>query len=379
MSSTVGIVLAAGSAQRMGENKMLMCIGTKSVLERSLDAFEQAACCDQMIIVCQRSDTDAVSAIANRALSVPYRLVDGGTKRQFSVENALTAASDAAVVVVHDGARCFIEPSIIKACTAQAYKTGAAAAGVRTKDTIKQTSGDIITATVDRTHLVNIQTPQAFAYDILMDAHRKAKADGFVGTDECSLLERLGIPIRFVDAHYDNIKITTKEDIEHGRHIVGEQIRVGTGYDAHRLKAGLPLILGGETIPHTHGLLGHSDADVLLHAIMDAMLGAAAAGDIGQHFPSNDDAYKGISSIALLQRTHDILHGKGFVVLNIDATLIMQQPKVAPYTAKMRQNITKTLQIDVAQVSIKATTTEGMGFEGRGEGISAMAIATLVG
>lgn len=377
-NAIVGIVLAAGSASRMGENKMLMRIGTKTVLGRSLAAFTQAACCERIIIVCRNEDAAAVSAIADKTLSVPFCTVEGGTLRQHSVENALLAAGGADVVVVHDGARCFVEPSVIKECTAQAAKTGAAAAGVRTKDTIKQTCGYMITGTIDRTQLVNIQTPQAFAYDILMDAHRKAKEDGFVGTDECILLERQGIPIRFVDAHYNNIKVTTKEDIEHGRHIVGEQIRVGTGFDAHRLEEGLPLILGGVNIPHTHGLLGHSDADVLLHAIMDAMLGAAAMGDIGQHFPSND-THKGISSIALLQRTLNIVASKGYCVGNIDATLIMQQPKIAPYTQQMRQNIADVLCISIDAVSVKATTTEGMGFEGRGEGASAMASATLIG
>jgi len=377
--SVVGIVLAAGNAARMGENKMRMRIGTKTVLARSLAAFETAACCDRLIIVCRSDDADAFTAIAKTELSVPYNIVVGGAQRQHSVENALLAAHGADVVVVHDGARCFVKPDVIRECTAKAREFGAAAAGVRTKDTIKQTEGDIITGTVDRSQLVNIQTPQAFQYSLLMDAHKQAKVDSFIGTDECILLERMGLPVRFVDAHYDNIKVTTKEDIEHGRHIVGVTIRVGTGYDAHRLEEGLPLILGGVNIPHTHGLLGHSDADVLLHAIMDAMLGAAALGDIGQHFPSNDDTYKGISSITLLKRTAAIIEYGGFRVVNIDATLIMQAPKVAPHIAQMRQNIADALGIGISSVSVKATTTEGMGFTGTGEGISAMAITTLMG
>ena len=377
MANTVGIVLAAGNARRMGENKMLMRIGGKSVLGRSLAAFERASCCNRIIIVCRKEDLDTFAAIAEAELTVPNSLIEGGHERQHSVENALHAATDADVVVVHDGARCFIEPGVIRQCAKTARKYGAAAAGVRTKDTIKQTDGDIITGTVDRTHLVNIQTPQAFRYRLLMDAHKKAKEDSFIGTDECILLERMGIPVRFIDAHYDNIKVTTREDIEHGRHIVGEMIRTGTGYDAHRLEAGLPLILGGVNVPHTHGLTGHSDADVLLHAIMDAMLGAAALGDIGQHFPSNDDKYKGISSITLLQHTMDIIETGGFRIVNIDTTVVMQAPKIAPYILKMRQNIADALDLDIGSVSVKATTTEGMGFEGHGEGVSAMASATL--
>ena len=374
-----GIVLAAGNARRMGENKMLMRIGGKTVLGRSLAAFEHASCCSRIIIVCRGEDEEDFAAIAETELSVPYTLAEGGAERQHSVEKALHAAKGADIVVVHDGARCFIDPDVIRECTAAAQHHGAAAAGVRTKDTIKQTDGDNITGTVDRTHLVNIQTPQAFRYDLLMDAHQKAGQDSFIGTDECVLLERMGIPVRFVDAHYDNIKITTQEDILHGRHIVGEQIRIGTGYDAHRLQAGLPLILGGVNIPHTHGLLGHSDADVLLHAVMDAMLGAAALGDIGQHFPSSDDRYKGISSIKLLKQTFSIITDGGFRIVNIDATLVMQAPKLAPYIEKMRRNIAKTLDLNTAAVSVKATTTEGMGFEGRGEGVSAMTSVTLAG
>lgn len=378
MPDTVGIVVAAGSARRMGENKMLMRIGRKSVLERTLNAFEQAKCFDRVIIVCQKGDMDTVKALAELALTVPFIIVEGGSQRQFSVENALNAAKGAGIVAVHDGARCFINPQIIRQCVIQASRTGAAAAGVRTKDTIKQLDNGKIVHTIDRTHLVNIQTPQAFSFNLLLDAHQKAKQDGFVGTDECSLLERLGIPIMFVNAHYDNIKITTKEDLGHGRYIVGEQIRNGTGYDVHKLVEGLPLVLGGVTIPHTHGLLGHSDADVLLHAVMDAMLGAAAAGDIGQHFPGTDE-FKDISSLVLLKRTHDIITDKGYNVINIDSTIIMQRPKAAPYIMEMRQNIAKVLEIDLDAVSVKATTTEGLGFEGRCEGVSAMASATLIG
>ena len=378
MAKTYGIILAAGSAKRMGKNKMFMHVGKKSVLERSLHIFDQSGCIDHLVIVCQKKDQDKTDAVAQKTLRIPYTIVVGGSERQFSVENGLAAAGDADVVVVHDGARCFVESRVIQACVQKAYETGAAAAGVRTKDTIKKLDNGMITDTVDRTDLVNIQTPQAFRYSVLTKAHAKAKQDGFVGTDECALLERLGMPIHFIEAHYDNIKITTKEDILYGRHIVGEQqTRTGTGYDAHRLEPGLPLVLGGEKIPHTHGLLGHSDADVLLHAIMDALLGAAAAGDIGRHFPCTDE-FRGISSLVLLKRTKEIIADKGYDISNIDATVVMQQPRLAPYIENIRSNISNVLQIDIDAVSVKATTTEGMGFEGEQQGISAAAIATLV-
>ncbi len=377
MRNTVGIVLAAGSSTRMGQNKMQIAIGGRTVLERSLLAFENAVCFDRVIIVCRKQDIGDVDTAANKTLSIPYEIVEGGSERQFSVWNALTRAKDADVVAVHDGARCFVDPSVIRACVEKAYETGAAAAGVRAKDTIKVVEEGVIADTLDRDKLVNIQTPQAFRYDLLLSAHRRAGEDGFVGTDDCVLLERMGVSVSFVEARYDNIKITTQEDLMYGRAIAGQQTRTGTGYDAHRLEAGLPLILGGVDIPFEKGLLGHSDADVLLHAITDALLGAAAAGDIGTHFPCTDE-FRGISSIELLKRTRNIIAERGYEIVNIDSTVVMQQPRLAPYIIEMRKNIASALGIDTEAVSVKAKTTEGMGFEGRGEGVSAMAAATLV-
>lgn len=380
MAKTYGVVLAAGSGQRMGHdrNKMFIRIGNRSVLERSLAAFEQSGCIDHIVIVYRNCDKDETENAAKGVLSLPFTLVEGGSERQYSVENALRAIEYADIVAVHDGARCFIKPEVIRACVEKARETGAAAAGVKTRDTIKVVDGDIIKETLDRSRLVNIQTPQVFRYELLKKAHEAAAKEGFLGTDECGLLERMGHPVSVVDAGYDNIKITTQEDILLGRRIAGETIRTGTGYDAHKLVEGRPLILGGVTIPHTHGLLGHSDADVLLHAIMDALLGAAASGDIGRHFPSTDE-FKNASSLDLLSRTRDIIENKGFMISHIDATLIMQRPKVAPYVEEMRSRIAKTLRIDIDTVSVKATTTEGMGFEGTGKGASAMAVATIVG
>ncbi len=389
MRNTVGILLAAGNSERMGltpqkpsvsgdpVNKMFMRIGGSSVLERSLTAFENAGCFNSIIIVCREGDIEETDTIAGNILGIPYKIVKGGSERQYSVENALKAAGGADVVAVHDGARCFIDPNVIRECVETAYKTGAAAAGVRSKDTIKTLDNGTITGTLDRNNLANIQTPQAFRYDILMEAHKKAKEDGFLGTDECILLERLGLPVSFIEAHYDNIKITTQEDLVHGKLIAGHQTRTGIGYDAHRLREGLPLILGDVTIPHTKGLSGHSDADVLLHAVIDALLGAAAAGDIGSHFPCTKE-FRGISSIELLTRTKKIISDKDYDIVNIDATVVMEKPKLTPYIDEMIANIAKTLDIEMDSVSVKAKTTEGMGFEGEEQGISAMAVATLV-
>jgi 2-C-methyl-D-erythritol 2,4-cyclodiphosphate synthase/2-C-methyl-D-erythritol 4-phosphate cytidylyltransferase len=377
MSKATGIVLAAGQARRMGCDKMALQIGCKSVLERSLEAFEQSGCFGHIIIVCRGECMAETAASAQKTLRTPYTLVTGGSERQFSVENALAEITGDGIVAVHDGARCFVSPADIRACVDTARETGAAALGVRTKDTIKTMEDGVITGTVDRDRLVSIQTPQVFSVSLLKAAHAKAMEDGFVGTDECVLVERLDHPVSFVEATGPNLKITTQEDIMLAQHIAGTGIRTGLGYDAHRLVTTRPLILGGVEIPHTHGLLGHSDADVLTHAIMDALLGAAALGDIGRHFPSTDE-FRDISSLVLLAHVRNLIQTHGYSIVNVDATIVMQRPKLAPFIGQMRQRLAETLDIGINAVSVKATTTEGMGFEGTGEGVSASAVATLI-
>ncbi len=377
-AGATGVVLAAGQARRMGCDKMALQIGGKSVLERSLAAFEQSGCFGRVIIVCREENRRDADTDARRALRMPYTLVTGGCERQFSVQNALTKIPDSGIVAVHDGARCFVSPADIRACVKAARETGAAALGVKTKDTIKTVEDGVITGTVSRDRLVNIQTPQVFSVRLIKAAHAQAKADGFIGTDECVLVERLGHPVSFVEATGPNIKITTQEDIMLARQIAGERHRTGFGYDAHRLVTTRPLILGGVEIPHTHGLLGHSDADVLTHAIMDALLGAAALGDLGRHFPGTDE-FRGISSLVLLARVRNLIEAAGYAIVNVDATVVMQRPKLAPYIDEMRVRIAEALSIGTDAVSVKATTTEGMGFEGTGEGVSASAVATIIG
>jgi 2-C-methyl-D-erythritol 4-phosphate cytidylyltransferase/2-C-methyl-D-erythritol 2,4-cyclodiphosphate synthase len=378
MGNAVGILLAAGSSVRMGENKLWLRIGAKTVLERSMEAMRSAGCFSRIIIVCRTVDRERIEALAKAKLKKNYTVVEGGSERQYSVANALTEAGNAEIVAVHDAARCFAEPKLFCDCVEAARKYGAVAAGVYTHDTIKTVENGVIQMTLDRDRIVNIQTPQAARLSLLRQAHEKAAAEGFLGTDESVLLERMGIPVRLVEASANNIKITTQEDIMAGQNIAGARYRCGTGYDAHRLAPGLPLYLGGVKVPHTHGLAGHSDADVLIHAIIDALLGAASAGDIGHHFPPTE-TYRGISSIKLLERTLEIVTEKGYSIINVDGTVVMQQPRLAPYVLQMRQNIAEALKIDIEDVSVKATTTEGMGFEGQQQGVSAMAVAMLIG
>ncbi len=378
MGSTYGILLAAGASTRMGQDKMFLKIGTKTVVERAMEAMQQSGCFDRILIVCRNQDRDVISPFAQQIFGSGFALVEGGSERQYSVANALSVIADAEIIVVHDAARCFAEPQLFCDCVEAAREFGAAAVGLRTHDTVKTVEGDTITGTLDRSRLVSIHTPQAARFALLKNAHEQARAQSFVGTDESSLLERLGVPVRLVESRYSNIKITTQEDLMAGQQIAHEKYRCGTGYDAHRLVPGLPLFLGGVKVPHTHGLSGHSDADVLLHAIIDALLGAASAGDIGHHFPPTE-TYRGISSIKLLERTFEIITDLGYAIVNVDATVIMQKPRLAPYVQQMRENIAAVLQTAVENVSVKATTTEGMGFEGQQQGVSAMAVASLLG
>jgi 2-C-methyl-D-erythritol 4-phosphate cytidylyltransferase/2-C-methyl-D-erythritol 2,4-cyclodiphosphate synthase len=372
----VGILLAAGASARMGADKMFLRIGAKTVLERSMEAMRRAGCFNRVLVVCRSRDREAAGSLAQRIFGANFELVEGGSERQYSVANALAAIDQAEIVLVHDAARCFAKPRLFCDCVAAASEYGAAAAGVRAHDTIKTAQGDIITGTLNRDRLVMIQTPQAARFSLLKDAHEAAREDGFLGTDESSLLERMGVPVHLVESKISNMKITTQEDIMAGQQM--GRYRCGTGYDAHRLGPGLPLYLGGMKVPHTHGLSGHSDADVLLHAIIDALLGAAAAPDIGQQFPQTE-TYRGISSLKLLERTYEIVTEKGFSIVNVDATVIMQTPRLAPYVPQMRENIAAALHTDIESISVKATTTEGMGFEGLQQGVSAMAVAMLMG
>ncbi|MBQ8562832.1 MAG: 2-C-methyl-D-erythritol 2,4-cyclodiphosphate synthase [Firmicutes bacterium] len=224
--------------------------------------------------------------------------------------------------------------------------------------------------TLDRKSLFQVQTPQGFASEILREAYEQAYRDGFLGTDDASLVERLGYRIALTEGDYANIKITTREDLP-------MEIRVGTGYDVHRLTEGRKLILGGVDIPYEKGLAGHSDADVMVHALMDAMLGAAGLGDIGRHFPDTDPQYKGISSLKLLQIVNQRLHEAGYELGNADVTIIAQKPKLAGYIRQMEENLAQALAADCRQINVKATTTEKLGFTGRGEGIAAEAVCII--
>ena len=289
---------------------------------------------------------------------------------------------------MHDGARPFATPEIFARVLAAAQKTGAAIATVAVKDTIKTINAEgMVVATPQRSLLQAVQTPQIFKIDLLKNAYAYIQKEKIQVTDDASAVELLGVSVLTAEGSYANIKITTPEDLvwsqallaNKGEGKMGNSIRVGSGFDVHKLVEGRKLILCGVEIPYTKGLLGHSDADVATHALMDALLGAAGLGDIGRHFPDTDPAFKDADSIELLQQVMGLLREQGWSVGNADVTIIAQAPKLAPYREAIHAVLARALSLDTEDaLNVKATTTENLGFAGRGEGIAAQAIVTLV-
>nr|WP_173812735.1 2-C-methyl-D-erythritol 4-phosphate cytidylyltransferase [Dendrosporobacter quercicolus]NSL47939.1 2-C-methyl-D-erythritol 4-phosphate cytidylyltransferase [Dendrosporobacter quercicolus DSM 1736]SDM66584.1 2-C-methyl-D-erythritol 2,4-cyclodiphosphate synthase [Dendrosporobacter quercicolus] len=382
------IIAAAGQGKRMGAgvNKVLLPLAGKPVLLHCIETFSRCPQIDELIIVAAPEELAAVERLLGGCQGLkPYKLVSGGSERQYSVANALQAvAAGTQVVLVHDGARPLVEAGLIAAVIQAAGRHGAAIAAVPVKNTIKAVDKDgFVSATLPRHSLWAVQTPQAFRCAVLRQAYEYAAKAGLLATDDAALVEQLGVRVKVVDGAYDNVKITTPEDLRLATAVLkqgcDEMVRFGMGYDVHRLVEGRKLILGGVDIPHSHGLLGHSDADVLLHAVKDALLGAAALGDIGRHFPDSDDRYKGASSLLLLARIGEILREHGYKINNIDATIVAEEPRLAPFIPAMNGNIAAVLELDCRQVNVKATTTEGLGFAGQKEGIAAYAVAAVEG
>ena len=368
------IIGAAGSGKRMGASipKQFLKQNGKTILEQTVGRF---AGCDfvKNIVIVTGEDylTECENLCKGLVPEGRLHVIAGGKERQDSVYNAMLflekqGANADDIVLVHDGVRPYVSRDVIFAVAKEASETGAAITAVLPKDTIRH----LEEGTLERSRLCCVQTPQGFRFGLLKEAFEKAMAEGFYGTDDASLVERLGHAVAIVPGEYSNIKITTPEDLT-------MEMRIGTGYDVHKLVEERDLILGGVNIPYEKGLLGHSDADVLTHALMDALLGAAALGDIGKLFPDNDDSFKGISSIELLKRVKSALDDKGYSLGNADVTVICQKPKLAGYIDEMRKNIAQALDTDVDRISIKATTTEKLGFTGRGEGIAAEAVCIL--
>lgn len=377
-SKVAVIIAAAGQGRRMGAPvpKQYLKIGGEYILAKTINAFEKADEVDYIFIVTNEDYMDLCSEIVSeRGFRKVKGIVRGGRERQDSVFNAIQTLNSrrpgVSIVLIHDGARPFVDGSIIRNVIEAADSNGAAVACVAMTDSVRKAGREKGTSmTVDRSDYFSVQTPQGFRKTILIESYEKAYDDGYRGTDDASIVERAGHDVTIVEGDYGNIKITTKEDLP-------MENRIGTGYDVHRLTEDRKLILGGVEIPFDRGLLGHSDADVLTHALMDALLGAAGLGDIGKHFPDTDEKYRGADSIMLLRQVKELLDENYFRTGNVDVTVIAQRPKISPYIEQMRENIAAALDIETSRVNIKGTTTEKLGFEGREEGIAAQAVCSI--
>lgn len=410
--AVAAVLAAAGSSSRMGQDKLFMSFGGKSVVRRAAEAIAPFA--QEKIAVCA---PESLQRMSRELEGTGFRVVPGGSSRALSVAAALKELEGGGIVLVHDGARPFVTPSVIEGCIETARRHGSAVAAVPCKDTVRRCSFGRAEASFKRSEMYQMQTPQCFCLDRLKCAYLCMDESALAAcTDDAAVYEAAGEEIYLSPGDYANIKITTPEDAVFARALCqgscsaepacqdgadggqareckaycgaadagdantynGEnKMRIGNGFDVHALVKGRRLVLCGVEIPHETGLEGHSDADVALHALMDAMLGAAGLSDIGQCFPDNDPQYKNADSMKLLERVADMLKMRALRVSSADITVIAQAPKLSPYISDMRANIAKALQLPQDRANVKATTTERLGFTGRKEGIAAMAAVLL--
>ena len=377
------VIVAAGRGERLGAAipKAFVAVAGVPMLLHAARRVALSPEVGRIVVVVGASDVDrARMLLMQHGVRNVTAVVPGGAHRQDSVFAGLPHLGEAPVAVVHDGARPLVPPDVVTAVIQAAAEAGAASAGLPVRETVKLVDGADARQTLDRDRLWVAHTPQAFRTALLREAHHRAKAEGFYGTDDAVLVERLGYAVRMVEDSPRNLKVTVPADLDLAEAYAGQRriIRTGIGYDAHRLALGRLLRVGGVEIPWPRGLAGHSDADVLAHAIMDALLGGAGLGDLGRHFPPGDPAFRGADSIELLRRVAAMAAGAGWRVVHVDSTVLAEAPRLAPYIPQMRERLAAALGVDSSAVNVKATTTEGMGAIGRGEGIAAHAVATLI-
>jgi 2-C-methyl-D-erythritol 4-phosphate cytidylyltransferase/2-C-methyl-D-erythritol 2,4-cyclodiphosphate synthase len=379
------IIAAAGEGRRLGAAvpKQLLDIGGRSILERSVSAFAVHDRVDDVIVVLPAELAASPEQCMTREISAAVQVVAGGQRRQDSVANAFDRVSPGSdVVLVHDAARPFVSAALISRAIDAALEHGAAIVAVPARDTVKRVEGAgdhlVISETIPRDAIYFAQTPQAFRRDVLSAAVAMGRR-GVEATDEAMLAERAGHRVHVVEGDPANVKITDASDLEAARRATTSPAiaRIGTGYDLHRLVEGRPLILGGVTVPSEKGATGHSDADVVCHAVIDAVLGAAAEGNVGQHYPDTDPRWKGASSIPMLRDSARLIEHRGLKVANVDVTVVLERPKIAPYIDDIRAQLASALTIPVDCVSVKGKTNEGVDAVGRGEAIAAHAVALL--
>jgi 2-C-methyl-D-erythritol 4-phosphate cytidylyltransferase/2-C-methyl-D-erythritol 2,4-cyclodiphosphate synthase len=391
----VVVIPAAGSGKRLGGQipKQFLTFAGAPILIHTLRRFDECPDIGGLIVALQENEIPAFAEkLPSYQLNKPVRLVAGGAERSDSILNALEAARDwqPELVAVHDAVRPFVTSAQISAVLVQAREVGAAILALPSVDTIKEVEDGLIQRTHDRRRIYRAQTPQAFRYELLMQANEQARADKLASaltTDDALLVERLGHPVAIVEGTPDNFKITTQQDLAMAAtlfptsdfRLPTSAFRIGLGNDIHQLVAGRKLILGGVEIPFDKGLLGHSDADALSHALTDAILGAAGLGDIGQHFSDQDPQWQDADSLVFLRRAAEMARASGYVIGNLDATIIAEKPKLMPHLPVMRERLCATLNLAETQLNLKAKTNEKLDALGRGEAIAVQAVVLLVG
>ena len=369
------IVVAAGSGNRAGGAKQWRDLGGQPVIRWSVAALLEAGAEDVVVVVAPGAEAEAHAALSGL---IGWRLTTGGATRAASVQNGLTALGGPAErpVLIHDAARPLLDRAVIVRVLAALENADGALPALPVADSLRRGADDLVAGEVARDDLWRAQTPQAFRYDTLTAAYA-AWPTGEVATDEATVVQRAGGRVRIVAGDTSLMKLTYPEDFAMAEAYIPRQIRVGQGFDAHRWGPGETVWLCGVEIPHDQTLIGHSDADAGLHALTDAILGAMGDGDIGDHFPPTDPQWKGASSDLFLIHAVERLTARGGRLVNVDVTLICERPKVKPHRQAMRERLAELLALPLDAVSVKATTTEAMGFTGRGEGLAAQALATI--
>jgi 2-C-methyl-D-erythritol 4-phosphate cytidylyltransferase / 2-C-methyl-D-erythritol 2,4-cyclodiphosphate synthase len=385
MAKVAAVVVAAGRGYRAGGDmpKQYRAIAGEPVIRPTLTAFLRHPQVDAVQPVIHPDDADAFRA-ATAGLDNLLPPVPGGATRQASVRAGLQALRAAApeLVLIHDAARPFLSGDLISRAIAAAKQHGAAVPAIAITDTVKQIDAqDMISETLDRSRLRTVQTPQAFAYDLIVAFHGRAAAAGREDfTDDAALAEWAGHRVNAFPGESTNVKLTTNDDFERAemlRLASLADVRTGNGFDVHAFGDGDHVMLGGVRIPHARGVTGHSDADVALHALVDAILGALAEGDIGVHFPPSDPQWRGASSDRFLAFACERVRARSGMIAHLDVTVVCETPRIGPHRGAMRARIAAIAGIPIGRVAIKATTSEKMGFTGRGEGLVAMATATV--